>query len=396
MRGATGVSSRRVFLWMVCAVLPLSASGAPAAIEAPSQGDGSADPGTMEPVQSSCHGDAAKADGILFLSRRPGGARDDNYDIYRAELDGSNVRRVTDLSEVSIRWFDKDPVRDRLVVAGSSDGDLSIGPSGKHGGASSGEQFIAIVEPGEPLHLLIDIRSDSLNSERFIGVWHPTFAPDGKRIVFSGSKRGESANLWMVNSDGTDLRRLIDDPRRTYNDPRFGPNGKVVFVRHDAMGMAQLLQANNLDVWILDPDRPGSAQRVTPEDSIPGPATIDTDPAMSPDCRWVASVRASQPLSPRSLLRPASDNVVFGIGDDNPGQYDRLQHGENPLRVHGVPTWQDSSTLLSYRWDTTGKGWRIIRYRLDSQDNDVEVMDLGAPIGGEDLLPLAYSQPGRR
>lgn len=199
----------------VCAVLPFSASGAPAAIEAPSQGDGSADPGTMEPVRSPCHGDAAKADGILFLSRRPGGARDDNYDIYRAELDGSNVRRVT-------------------------------------------------------------------------------------------------------------------------------------------------------------------------------------DPAMSPDCRWVASVRASQPLSPRSLLRPASDNVVFGIGDDNPGQYDRLQHGENPLRVHGVPTWQDSSTLLSYRWDSTGKGWRIIRYRLDSQDNSVEVMDLGAPIGGEDLLPLAYSEPGRQ
>ena len=326
---------------------------------------------------------------MLFLSRRPGGGRDDNYDIYTADLEGRDVQRLTDFTEYSIRWFDKDPQRQRLVVAGSSDGNLSVGPSGRHGGASSGEQMIAIAEEGRDLRILVDLRSDKQNPEKFIGVWHPTFSPDGNEIVFSGTKRGESANLYIMQSDGRGLRRLVNDPQRTYNDPRFGPDGRVVFVRHDAEGIRQLLQANGLDVWLMDPAVPAAAWRVTAEDSIPGPATIETDPSMSPDCRWVAAVRASKPLTLKTLLRPASDNVVHGIGANNKGQFRSLQRGEDPLRVHGVPTWQDSSTLLSYRWESASEGWRIIRYRLDAEDNEVEVLDLGAPIGSEDLLPLA-------
>ncbi len=327
---------------------------------------------------------------MLFLSRRPGGARDDNYDIYAADLDGRNVQRLTDFADYSIRWFDKDSQKDRLVVAASSDGTLSVGPSGGHGGASGGEQVIAIVEQGQALHTLIDIRSEQQNSAGFVGVWHPTFSPDGDEIVFSGTKRGESANIYIMRSDGSGLRRLVDDPQRTYNDARFGPDGRIVYVRHDAEGIRQLLQANDLDVWLMDPEDSTSARRVTREDTIPGPATIETDPSMSPDCLWVASVRASKPLTPRSILRPASDNVIHGIGDENDGQFRTLQRGEDPLRVHGVPTWQDSSTILSYRWDSAAKGWRIIRFRLDAPDNAVETLDLGAPIGSEDLLPLAH------
>lgn len=327
---------------------------------------------------------------MLFLSRRPGGARDDNYDVYETDLEGREVRRLTDYADYSIRWFDKDPKRQRLVVAGSIDGDLSVGPSGKHGGASSGEQVIATVSEGEALRILIDIRSARQNPEGFVGVWHPTFSPDGEEIVFSGTKRGESANLFLMRSDGSALRRLITDPHRTYNDPRFGPDGRIVYVRHDEQGLRQLQKANALDVWLMDLGEPASARRVTLEDSISGPATIETDPAMSPDCLWVASVRATHPLSLASLVRPASDNVIFGIGPDNSGQFRVLQHGESPLRVHGVPTWQDASTILSYRWEPTMKGWRIVRYRLDTADNEIEVLELGAPEGSEDLLPLAY------
>ena len=341
-------------------------------------------------VPEKCVERLTPAETLLFLSKRPGGARDDNYDIYSADLEGDNVRRLTDYADYSVRWFDKDPQQERLIVAASSDGDLSVGPSGKHGATSSGEQVIAIVEEGQPLHTLVDIRSDQQNPEGFIGVWHPTFSPDGSNIVFSGTKRGESANLYIMRSDGSGLRRLIDNPRRTHNDPRFGPDGRIVYVRHDAEGIGQLIQANGLDVWLMDPEVPASALRVTREDSIPGPAVIETDPSMSPDCRWVAAVRASRPLSPRSLLRPASDNVILGIGADTDGHFQVLQSGEDPLRVHGVPTWQDASTLLSYRWESVSQGWRIIRYRLDAPDNFVEVLDLGAPVGSEDLLPLAY------
>lgn len=373
--------------WGCVVLTPLLGSAMPSSVHAQTQipqNEGQTSAGKECPERP------AEATSLLFLSRRPGGARDDNYDIYKTDLEGRDVRRVTDYSEYSIRWFDKDPLRDRLVVAASSDGDLSVGPSGKHGGASAGEQMIAIVEEGLSPKILADIRSKDHNPEDFVGVWHPTFSPDGERIVFSGSKRGESANLYIMRQDGTDLRRLVEEPHRTYNDPRFGPDGRIVYVRHDAQGIGQLIRANGLDVWVMDPDDPIAQRRVTDEETIPGPSTIETDPSMSPDCRWVAAVRASQPITPKSLLRPASDNVILGIGTDNDGQARILQHGDDPLRVHGVPTWQDSSAILSYRWEAAREGWRIIRYRLDSPDNTVEVLDLGAPIGSEDLLPLAY------
>lgn len=346
--------------------------------------------GASDSSHESCSPPASRAGKMLFLSRRPGGARDDNYDVYETDLEGRDLRRLTDYAAYSIRWFDKDPLRPRLVVAASSDGDLSVGPSGRHGGASSGEQVIALAEEGRGLQILIDVRAAARNPEGFVGVWHPTFSPDGAEIVFSGTKPGESANLYLMRSDGSDRRRLVTDPHRTYNDPRFAPDGRIVYVRHDEEGLRQLQKANSLDVWVMDPDEPSAARRVTLEDSIPGPATIETDPAMSPDCRWVAAVRATKPLSLTSIIQPASDNVILGIGPENRGQFKVLQSGENPLRVHGVPTWQDSATILSYRWEASRKGWRIIRYPLDAADDAIEILELGAPTGSEDLLPLAY------
>ncbi|MGB5706909.1 MAG: hypothetical protein WBM41_08750 [Arenicellales bacterium] len=327
---------------------------------------------------------------LLFLSNRPGGALDGNYDLYRANLDGSEVVRITDFPDYSVRWFDRDINSGRLVVAASSDGDLSVGPSGHHGGAKNGEQAIAILAADSTMRFLVDIRHRDSNPEKFVGVWHPTFSPDGQRIVYAGTKHGQSANIWIQNTDGSGLRRLIDDPHRTHQDPRFTADGRIVFVRHDKKGLGQLTDPNGLNIWIMDPDEPSSARPVVNEDLIAGSSRVETDPAMSPDCAWIISIRAAERIGLRTIFRPASDNVIFpviGIGQE---PIRVLQKGVNPLRVHGVPSWIDSETLLSYRWEAGKKGWRVIRYRIDAKDGDVEILDLGAPVGAEDLLPLAY------
>ncbi len=54
------------------------------------------------------------------------------------------------------------------------------------------------------------------------GVWAPQWSPDGTSIVFT---RG--ASLWLMNADGTDIRRILDSPQFTDETyPSFSPDGK--------------------------------------------------------------------------------------------------------------------------------------------------------------------------
>ena len=327
---------------------------------------------------------------LLFLSNRPGGSQDGNYDVYLANLDGSGVQRHTDFGDRSIRFFDKHKTSDLLVIAYSTDGDLTIGPSGNHGGAEGGEQVLALLDYGGSPQDLVDVRDPALNPMEFTGVWHPTFSPDGTHIAFSGARAGESANLYRIRVDGTELVRIFDDPQRTYNDPRYGPDGRLVYVRQDNTGLGQVLQPDALDVWMVDPANPGSAVRVCREDRIPGEPRIETDPAMSPDARYVVSIRATHPFGFGTLLRPLSDNAAFPLEANPTNPIEYLQRGSQPDRVHGVPTWITPDELLSYRWQGQAGGWRIIRYGFSAPDGQVTVLDLGCPLGSEDLMPLAY------
>jgi len=343
-------------------------------------------PSRAEPA---CPQAGSAKESLLFLSDRPGGKRNGNWDVYRADLSGERVERLTDFPKLSIRWFDKDPQRSRLVIAASSRGNLSVGPSGPDGGPAAAEEVLAVVDEGARPRKLIDLRPGGHNPENFTSLWHPTFSPDGSRIVFAADKRGESNNLWIVNDDGTGLRRIAKDPQRTQNDPRFTPDGRVVYVRHEKSGLAQLVKPNLLDVWLIDPDRPTANRRLTAESKIPGPPLVETDPAVSPDCARVAMIRAVAPVSLGSLLKPLSANAVMKV-KGKARRFRLMQAGTTPDRTHGVPTWIDAESLLSYRWETEVKAWRVIRFEANADDGDVSVMDLGAPTGSSDLLPLAY------
>jgi len=160
-------------------------------------------------------------------------------------------------------------------------------------------------------------------------------------------------------------------------------------VRHEKTGLAQLTNPNLLDIWRIDPDRPADNRRLTDESKIPGPPLVETDPAVSPDCSRVAMIRATAPFTLRTLLEPFSANAVMAL-DGSAGGFRLMQAGAAPSRTHGVPTWIDSGSLLSYRWETEAKAWRVIRFAADAEDGHVTVLNLGASPGASDLLPLAY------
>jgi hypothetical protein len=58
------------------------------------------------------------------------------------------------------------------------------------------------------------------------GITNPTWSPDGSRIAFTGLSAGVS-NLFVVNVDGTGLRRLTDG-RAAALHPSWSPDGKSI------------------------------------------------------------------------------------------------------------------------------------------------------------------------
>jgi Tol biopolymer transport system component len=198
------------------------------------------------------------------------------YDIYKADADGRNIRALTTTpgydAEATIRQDG------RIVFTSVRDGDMEIysmnaeggdvrrlthreGPDGGPFYSHSGKQIVyrgRQLKAGElddyrtllnralwrPTALEIFVMNDdgsnlrqvtSLNAASFA----PFFSPDDKKILFASNAhnpKGRDFEIFMINVDGTGLERI------TYNDtfdgfPMFSPDGKkLVFAsnRHDA------------------------------------------------------------------------------------------------------------------------------------------------------------------
>jgi dipeptidyl aminopeptidase/acylaminoacyl peptidase len=88
----------------------------------------------------------------------------------------------------------------------------------------------------------------------------PQVSPDGRRIVFVVRTTDLDANkgrndLWLVNVDGTGLRRLTTHPAGD-TEPRWSPDGKTIWFISSRSDSSQ--------VWKISPDG-GEAEQVTRE-----------------------------------------------------------------------------------------------------------------------------------
>ncbi|HVX40587.1 MAG TPA: hypothetical protein VHB25_13535 [Gemmatimonadaceae bacterium] len=111
-------------------------------------------------------------------------------------------------------------------------------------------------------------------------VTNPSWSPDGTRLVFSGTSGGIS-DLYIVNSDGTGLRRLTDD---RYGDlqPQWSPDGKTIAFATDRDSASfERLEFEPLKIALLDL----ATGAIT---VLPGQAGLNINPQWSPDGRAIA------------------------------------------------------------------------------------------------------------
>lgn len=81
--------------------------------------------------------------------------------------------------------------------------------------------------------------------------WEPVYSPDGAVVAFeSFSRDGLISAIWLVNADGSDIRRITLPEIEAIN-PHWSPDGeKIVFKTH-------CCNPQNNDIWVINRDGSG-------------------------------------------------------------------------------------------------------------------------------------------
>jgi Tol biopolymer transport system component len=204
----------------------------------------------------------------------------DTYDIFRANTDGSNLRRLTTTAGYDAEaTIAKDG---RIVFTSVRDGDMDIysmngdgsdvrrltnlpGPDGGPFFSPDGtkivfrgrhpadgpelEEYFGLLKKGiwKPAGLDVFVMNRDGSGLRPVtkglggANWAPYWTPDGKRIIFASNMkdpRGGNFDIYLINVDGSGLEQVTFDPSFD-GFPMFSPDGKkFVFAsnRHDQTG----------------------------------------------------------------------------------------------------------------------------------------------------------------
>lgn len=181
--------------------------------------------------------------------------------------------------------------------------------------------FSSAIDSDESDIFIYDFTAEELTKlvEKEGGDTVPSFSPDGKSVVFSGTVAGtENRDIFTVNTDGSDLKNLTNG--ETFNSyPHYSPDGDTILFSSKRDGTIGLFtmdldgsnieklsgddssdlqgsyspdgssivfvsrrSGNHEDIWIMNADGTGEAKQLTDDQGL------DMYPSYSPDGTMIA------------------------------------------------------------------------------------------------------------
>ena len=105
----------------------------------------------------------------------------------------------------------------------------------------------------------------------------PSWSPNGKKIAFAGASEGPGTDIFVMDPDGTNVRRLTRTPGQIDEYPAWSPDSRRI-VYASTQGVAYASESRAL--WVMNAD--GSRKRQLTRGSG------DMYPAWSPNGRTIA------------------------------------------------------------------------------------------------------------
>jgi Tol biopolymer transport system component len=203
------------------------------------------------------------------------------------------------------------------------------------------------------------------------------WSPDGSQIAFVRGFSNERAGIHVMDADGTDARRITDAGSLVDGSdigPTWSPDGtKIAFARE---GREEGAETGNADIYAVSPDGTNLV-RLTD-----GPV-MEYEPAWSPDGSRIAFVGydlavGGEPPSPvRLYVMNADGTSVTEVGPEN---------------VQG-PSWSPDGSEIAYV-DTESGSIRAIR---PDGTGERRILDVATLVGGVHLVyDVAWSPDGTK